>query len=662
MQPRFRCEYVCAVLISSLLGCNVIGADEESASEFYGIIESTPVVQITGPSDGTAAQGTFRLTATVTDEYENPLHVRWVDLFVNDTLVRKRRSSRTGNYAWRLNPADYAERLLTLSVRSPDFTGSIGEAAIVVTNLTVPAPPQEPAVQTITPLDSSEVDGPFVWNVHASDAAGNPDGIAKIDFFVGSVLVKTRLTDLDGSYAVLVDPAVHLGEQLQLTAIATDLAGNASSSATVIVTKTQPPVEPPPPEEDPIDEAKISSFKAYFDQQFALRAAEWEAQSLAGGYDSKTYYRLQLQLDGVISMFEATDDSTYLEVALRWIENMISTAHLTTGNRKYPAAIGWERTDGRNDLLDEGQAIQPMARLARLILTRPALATTYGGRATAIRDFVDQNILKKWMVDRHFGNFSQGWNWMLGIHNEPNGTLTGYFQDHQAHCMRAAQDIYDAGAVSPRRGDETWGDLARQIAEAWKMRLVVQPNGAYLWDVGRFMWTASKTGIYDTYHANRYAYAMVTMQEAGTVFDYTDATRLARTLTQNIWNGRYAWGDTQAAPGQGTIWFSNYIDGQDIQYDSQLYTVGGPSHPHYGTPNGMAGMVYDGWCRLGAVDQQAQSVCEALLDFMKSTSSSVNAIHNRNRAGEVGTVALAGHLARNLRLRQWSRDTPPLAP
>ena len=64
-------------------------------------------------------------------------------------------------------------------------------------------------------------------------------------------------------------------------------------------------------------------------------------------------------------------------------------------------------------------------------------------------------------------------------------------------------------------------------------------------------------------------------------------------------------------------------------------------------------MVYDGWCRLGRRSSEAQRACEALLAFLELTPYDANAIRNRNEANGIGNLALAGHLARNLRNRTW---------
>ena len=66
----------------------------------------------------------------------------------------------------------------------------------------------------------------------------------------------------------------------------------------------------------------------------------------------------------------------------------------------------------------------------------------------------------------------------------------------------------------------------------------------------------------------------------------------------------------------------------------------------------MNGFVYDGWIRLGEFDPEVQVAGEALLSFIQEVGSNVNAIRQRN--GSVfGQVALAGHLARNLRFAEY---------
>ena len=150
----------------------------------------------------------------------------------------------------------------------------------------------------------------------------------------------------------------------------------------------------------------------------------------------------------------------------------------------------------------------------------------------------------------------------------------------------------------------------------------------------------------DTSHENRVATMITRLAADGFVFDSTDVQRLSRTFTERIWNGRTDW---EANPGiQDSPWFHNYIDGSDEPYRTYVNADG---------TEGMNGFVYDGWIRLGEFDGEAQAAGEALLGFVQSFGSNINAIRQRN-GSSYGRVMLAGNLARNLRFTVDRQDVP----
>ena len=388
-------------------------------------------------------------------------------------------------------------------------------------------------------------------------------------------------------------------------------------------------------------ESRIAEFEAYFNEVMEVEHERLVNLSILSGTSGHHLYNLQLAMDGVLSMFEATGERAVLDMAIEYTDNVIGSAEVIEGgHNESDGMLDWEVLGSDNQprarrqgfVLYDLQIGTALSRLARIIHEDPALQSDaelqhYGRELT---NFVDEQIIFKWLDARN-----------LRIHFETFYATNGYWSDKMTHviniCHNMNQITDDNGCVG----------TGRILATQFHDLLVVQDDGSYLWDVNANLPSGHQHSVPDTGHENRAATMITRLGADGFVFDETDIQHLGRTFTERIWNGRTDW---ESAPGiRDSPWFHNYIDGTDLPYR-------GIAHSTHG-PEGMNGFVYDGWIKLGQFVPRAQIAGEALLDFVRSFSWSINAIRQRN-GSYAGKIALPGHLARNLRFADHSVDSP----
>jgi len=566
-----------------------------------------------------------------------------------------------------------------------------------------------PSVSITSPGNNSTVTGMIDITATATDEAG----VAGVQFKVDGVNLGVEDTAAPYSASWDTTPSSVADGAHVLTAVARDEQGNAATSEAITANVNR--VDPP----DPQIEAKINALKASMDTLLNSSPAEFQNVlygrtirqymiDQSASNDSYDYYALDYLMDGLVSMYLAKPDLSYLDFLLQLMETMKSNVHIVDWTALgFPPAtkrhnwddghLEWTRSNGWPSLLDDIKATLGWGRLCRIILTDNTLKNTvsdngqtYGARAVALRDFLDTEILGKW-AGRQFG-FAIFWVWALEVQNRLiplDDTTIGYWHGHQTMFARTAHEIFLAGSTGPRdprcKNDPnqagscgTWETVSAQIASNFDAYKTLLPNGSMIWDVtgtdadgnltGKIRDSENSTGIPETMHDNRLAFFLLQFYEdqvrnasGQIIFDENDVKALSKTFTKNIWNGISAYKGAGVNPmavpaGINSIWFKNYLDGRDWPYGNpvQLYKAGGPSHPHKDQCWGMSGMVYDGWCRFSAYSPKAYEASDALYNFITDPqiSSTVNAIRNRN--GSVwGRIALTGNMAWSLRKRNY---------
>ena len=317
---------------------------------------------------------------------------------------------------------------------------------------------------------------------------------------------------------------------------------------------------------------------------------------------SYTYYGLQIQLDGIISMYEASGREDHFLLALELCENMVAAANEDRDGDGHPE---WDATlngspppNGRPDLLlPDLQGSVAIVRMARLIKSDPVLQATYGSRAYALARFVDDHILTKWLYDR---------NHLAWFRNLPD------WSDKASMIVRLLVDMHVF------LGDQVRRELAEELAQQF-----VDTTLMYDPDTDSYVWPNIPAP--DTAHTNREAMFIEVCAQAGIVFDDDDVRRVANTLVQLIWNGSLD--DPQC---------TNFHTGADDDYNGW-----GP---------GEWGRIYNGWILTGRVSAEAQSIGQAIMDLALADPQ-INPTVYRS-SGPQNVLPMCGHLARNLWLSQ----------
>ena len=366
-------------------------------------------------------------------------------------------------------------------------------------------------------------------------------------------------------------------------------------------------------------EADLALYRSVSDSVHSANIESFDARAASGeGYQ---YYHFQYILSGTLSMYEATGDRAYLERVLAWAETMVAEARIVddNGDRNWSGPWSYAGAEISYQLYDQ-QGSTELARLARIILTDPDLEERYGTRARVIYEFVKQDIVDKILFVRD----QVDWYRDQVVQQEQP------MSDKVALMMRILTDLYLID------GERRYGDLLTELARDFQRRF--QPyRDALIWDLGirfpvKYGACDGKGCLMDTSHGNRYPYAVVDLYRAGIVFTKDDVEGLGELLRHVIWNGSYE--DPR---------FTNFIDGSNGDYGPQNR---GPWS---------IGQIYSGWITLGEFDPHMQAIGDAVLRAIVARKRNPSLDYMSHSSG---TIALTGHLARNL---VTARDRVPVS-
>ena len=177
-----------------------------------------PTVAITAPSNGRAVTGTVSWTATATDN----VGVTRVEFYDGTKLVKTLTKAPFG-FGW--NTTGLAGGAHKLTARAYDAAGNSATSAAV--NVTVDSTP--PTIKITSPTNGSTISNTVTVSATASDNVG----LARVVFYLDGA----PLVAMAGSkFAFPWDTSKVPSGSHKLKAIATDTAGNSTTSATVCIT------------------------------------------------------------------------------------------------------------------------------------------------------------------------------------------------------------------------------------------------------------------------------------------------------------------------------------------------------------------------------------------------------------------------------------------
>ncbi len=375
-------------------------------------------------------------------------------------------------------------------------------------------------------------------------------------------------------------------------------------------------------------------LKQKFDTYYARQYPNGLARTLSSSYFSEPY------LAGLISMYEATQNTKYLENTLDGVEHLISLLRDIDGNGG-DSYLEWAEGNGttgialedhdnnpatprRYSCLDAERGVRQFARLVRIIKNDSQLNVTYGTRADAVIRIIEHDIIQHpYCRDRYTATFT-------------NGDAPVYHII--SHGALILNELYLA------TGNQTYRDIATAKAQLLKDKLFQQPTDpkALVWGTTAcrelkytypdcyYVKTTNRVAHpvckdssqgwpycspADTSHAENFVFAAIELYRSGVVFTRADINALAYTFLAKVWDGNAT--DPR---------YRDFIDGNLEPADA--INEGGYGQWWMGSNTA------PGWVGLGAFNLEVSKVALA------GDSSSVT-----NKANQ---IAYYGELARNL--------------
>ena len=344
--------------------------------------------------------------------------------------------------------------------------------------------------------------------------------------------------------------------------------------------------------------------------------AEIEKESRSG--DAGVYYFTSYYLNALLSAVEATGSERLLKKTLHYMDNMLATAQeISYKGKKYkawgPFVVLPKSAVPKPNVHFTLQASVPLVRAAAIIRSHPQFAHRYENQAKAYVEFVDSAAIQYWYASEYGGHVP----WIDAV-NVP------IWNDNGTNMGLVSVFLYRS------TGNPLYAQIARSVGEAFQRKLVISGRG-WIWESHTIPIgsdtdntpgsVGNQAGVPDTSHTNREPFFMISLHEAGLMYERSDIERMGYTLIDNIWNQSY---DNPS--------FANYMNGSNKPYRV------------YKEP-GLNGPIYHGWVMTGGYLPQAQgamvSTLKAILRGKKNPSL------ERNSTSYGGKLGLAGHILRN---------------
>jgi hypothetical protein len=199
---------------------------------FGGALESTaPTVSLTGPANGATVSGITTVSATASDD----VFVKSVQFQVNGGNVGVPVTRAPYSFAW--DSRAVANGSYVLTALAADMAGNTTVSSSVSVTVNNPPDTTPPTVRVTGPADGSLLSGTVALQAFASDMVG----VQSVQFQLDGTNAGPAVTA--APYRLSFDTRSVLDGCHSLTAVATDIAGNVTTSSAVSVTiDNQPPM------------------------------------------------------------------------------------------------------------------------------------------------------------------------------------------------------------------------------------------------------------------------------------------------------------------------------------------------------------------------------------------------------------------------------------
>lgn len=347
-------------------------------------------------------------------------------------------------------------------------------------------------------------------------------------------------------------------------------------------------------------------FVAAFDQKYAAHLDKNKGKTLAEGY---AVYYLRQELQALIDMWRATAKISYLEQARRRVLKAIADAESN------PQTLLWHnkprgnwpcfylktvqnQTGGHNQICDFQGA-------EGFLMVADALKQAKQENWRQIADFVEKNIVEKWLFyspatrpeNYHGENSNMHLLAALDIARDKREHFAvlcmdldklGYSRYPYRQWARLLTDLYIGVRTDLTKQPPNAADLGRNSPTDWGV-VPQKATAGYAWYYIPNWKLRDKLAVLDTAHANRTVWFAAKAHYEGLI-DHTN-TRIAgfvNTLKKQVWK-----------PHKSFFYFANFVDGSDRPYLD-------PEHGEL--PPGYKGLLWLGWHRLAAYDDQLKDL------------------------------------------------------
>lgn len=368
----------------------------------------------------------------------------------------------------------------------------------------------------------------------------------------------------------------------------------------------------------------VSLLKQKFDAYVSRRYPRGIAETLNNSYFSEPF------LAGLLSMYEATQDVSYLRQALEGVEHLISLMDdlNADGYQEWrqpycmnSAVFTYETGVERCSCVDAERGVRQFARLARLVKNDPSLDPVYGERADAIVRVVEHDIVQHPdctgqetpSLDRFAATFTNGGAPVYHILSHAALILTELYLitgnlDYLTVAHERAAALQRGLFPRPRLPDPSvlaWGTtlcttLESTYPDCYYVKGSHPTQHPPCRDPSGHRWCSPP----DVSHAENFVFAAIELYRAGIVFTKEDIDSLAHTFLSTIWDGNAS--DPR---------YYDFIDGRleppdpndcpDPQNPQQTIACGS-----YG-PWKMGSNLAPGWVSLGAFHDEVTKVVMA---------------------------------------------------
>ncbi|MCW0212438.1 MAG: hypothetical protein OJJ54_03690 [Pseudonocardia sp.] len=306
------------------------------------------------------------------------------------------------------------------------------------------------------------------------------------------------------------------------------------------------PVPPPGHPARPL--LPVSYWKAAFDADESAFDAESRPLSLSP--DSADHYTLAYSIDAFTSMFEATGEARYADVALDYADNVMATARPSVSfARGYDDAyLGWTTQEpdlrGQEVPLFESYCWRYITRLLRVLRTSPLYAVAgYRDRSDRLTAFAEQNVFDKW--------FSRG----------ADDFIYRSRTHMAAHWAYIALDLSVVTTDPARRAryDEVVADISDGLPNyPSSLRGQLRPSRAdpvaYWWSD---VWGQDSGPGQDVSHGNGVIAFVVEARDLDAGWTAEDTARFSRTLTSFVLGRDDRYPEYVDGSGQGNGWIAD---------------------------------------------------------------------------------------------------------